>query len=82
LSQWSQQGAYDSAAECEVSQQNSLSIEHSIYAKSSEAYVNAVGAATDPVVLKAQRYLVETHNAAVSAFMASRCIAGDDPRLK
>jgi hypothetical protein len=81
LSQWGQQGAYDSASECEATRNVLLNVEQTVYSKSSEDYVKAVGAGTDPVVLKIQRYLTESHNANVLAFMASRCIRSNDPRL-
>ena len=82
LSQWGQQGAYDSASECEAVRNSLLRVEQRVYSLSSEAYVKAVGAGTDPVVLKTQRFLTETNNANVWAFMASRCIRSDDPRLR
>lgn len=82
LSQWAQQGAYDSASDCEGAR-NSLTIaEHRTYSLSSEAYIKAVGAGTDAGALKMQRFVTETNNANVSALMASRCIRSDDPRLR
>jgi len=82
LSQWAQQGAYDSASECEAAKNSLLMTEQRVYSSSSEAYIKAVGAATDPVALKMQRLLTERNNANVSALMASRCIRRDDPRLR
>lgn len=81
LSQWAQQGAYDSAAECEAARNSLTMAEQHTYSSSSEAYLKAVGAGTDPVVLKFQRSLTEGHNASVWALVASRCIRSDDPRL-
>ncbi len=82
MSQWGQQSAYDSASECEAVKNSLLMVEQRVYSLSSEAYRKAVGAGTDPVVLKMQRFLTETNNANVWAFMASRCIRSDDPRLR
>ena len=81
LSQWGQQGAYDSASECEAVRNSLLMVEQSVYSKSSEAYMNALGEGTDQVVLKTQRFVTEKNNANVWAFMASRCIRSNDPRL-
>ena len=81
LSQWGQQGAYDSASECEAVRNSLLMVEQSVYSKSSEAYMNALGEETDQVVLKTQRFVTEKNNANVWAFMASRCIRSNDPRL-
>jgi hypothetical protein len=82
LSQWAQQAAYDSASECEAAKNSLLMTEQRVYSSSSDAYIKAVGAETDPVALKMQRLLTERNNANVSAFMASRCIRSDDPRLR
>ncbi len=82
LAQWAQQGAYDSASECEAVKDTYLGVEHDVYSKSSGAYLKDVRAGKDPVILKAQRSLTEMHNANVSAFMASRCVRSNDPRLR
>lgn len=82
LSQWAQQGAYDSASECEATRNNLLQVEHYIYIKSSEDYMKAINTKKDPVLLKSIRRITERHNANVDAYAASRCIKCDDPRLK
>jgi hypothetical protein len=82
LPQWGQEGAYDSALECEAARNALLMVEHRVYSSSSEAYTKAVGAGTDPAVLKFLRSGAERDNANVWAFMASRCIRSDDPRLQ
>jgi len=82
LSQWAHQGAYDSASECEATRNTLLLAEQHVYSSSSEAYLKAVRAGTDAAVLKTQRLLTENNNAKVSAFMASRCIWSNDPRLR
>jgi hypothetical protein len=82
LSQWGQQGAYDSASECEAVRNSLLMTEQRAYSSSSEAYVKAVGERTDPVALRMQRFSTEARNANVSAFMTSRCIRSNDPRLR
>lgn len=81
LSQWAQQGAYDSASECEAVKNSLLMTEHNFYSKSSEDYINAVGANKDSAVLKHMRWTTERANANVDAWRASRCIKSDDPRL-
>jgi hypothetical protein len=81
LSQWAQQGAYDSASECEAVRNSLVLVEHGVYARSVESYQKAISAGTDPVVLNTHRGLSEMHNANVSMLMASRCIRSDDPRL-
>lgn len=82
LSRWGQQGAYDSAAECEAVRHSQLMVEQRVYSKSSEEDVKAVGAEKDPLALKMQRFLTESNNANVSALMASRCVRSDDTRLR
>jgi hypothetical protein len=82
LSQWHQQGAYDSAAECESMKQNLTNIEQNTYSPSSIDYIKAVQARESQNVLDFQRSIVETLNANVFALMASRCIKSNDPRLK
>jgi len=82
FSQWGQQGAYDAASECEAVRHSLLMAEQRVHAKSSEEYVKALGAGTDPAVLKFQRWSSEASNANESSFMASRCIRSDDPRLR
>jgi hypothetical protein len=56
--------------------------EQGVYSLSSDEYIKLVAAAADPVVVKLQRYLTETNNARLLAFMGSRCAASDDPRLR
>jgi hypothetical protein len=81
LAQWAQQGAYDSASECEAVRNSLMLAEHGVYAKSVESYQKAISAGTDPVVLNSHRRLTEMNNANVLVLMASRCIRSDDPRL-
>jgi hypothetical protein len=82
LAQWPQQGAYDTASECDGVRNKSLKRQRDIYSGSSEVYLKDVAANNDPAFLKAQRALIEAQHANVSAFKASRCIANDDPRLR
>ena len=56
LSQWGQQGAYDSASECEAIRSSLVSVEHRVYSKAAE---------------RMQRFITETDNANVSALLAS-----------
>ena len=82
LSEWVQQGAYESATECEVMRDTFRSMEDNMYQKSAHRYIEDVGAKKDPIVLQFQRSIVELHNANVAAYLASRCIQSNDPRLK
>jgi hypothetical protein len=82
LSQWNLQGGYESASECETSRSRYLIIEQALYSRSAEAYRKAIGAVTEPVVLKKQRLRTEKDSANVRAFMASLCVASDDARLR
>jgi hypothetical protein len=81
LSEWRQQGAYDSAKECETVRNSLLAAEQTVFSRSSESYAKASAGGMDPVVLKIQQRLTEGHNADVWALMASRCIQSNDPRL-
>lgn len=81
LSQWVQQGAFDSASDCEAVKDSRTRVEQDIFYKSHDAYRESLGR-TDQVVLKAQRLLTEGHNAKYSALWDSRCIRSDDPRLR
>ena len=81
LSEWGQEGAYDSPAECEAAKSSHVGVEQRYYEKSAEAYRKDLGANTDPVALKLQRYFTENANANVFAYQASRCVRSDDPRL-
>jgi len=82
LSQWGQQGAYDSASECEAIRHDLLMVEQRVHVKDTENYIKAVGAGTDTAVLKTQRWVSEMSNANEEAFLASRCVRNDDPRLR
>jgi hypothetical protein len=82
LSQWSQQGAYDSAAECEAVRSSLLNVEQRVYSKAADAYRQDLSGGADPVALRMQRFITETDNVNVSALLASRCIRSDDVRLR
>jgi hypothetical protein len=82
LSEWGQQGAYDSAAQCETVRHDLLMVEQRVYASASDAYLKATEAGTEQLLLKHQRWFAELQNAKVLALMASRCIRSDDPRLR
>jgi len=81
LSRWTQQGAYDSASECEAAKTALLRVEQNSYSKLAEDYVNALGAQKEPALLKHMRWITERTNANVNLLAASRCIKSDDPRL-
>ncbi len=82
LTQWAQQGAYDSASECESVRHSFLLVEHDVCSKSSDVYLKDIAAGKDFVLLRMQRSLTETHNANVSVFVASRCVRSSDSRLR
>lgn len=82
LRQWSQQGAYDSAAECETIRDSLRAVEYNAYSLSNQDYISAVGSKKNPALLKHMRWTTERHNANANAFAASRCVASNDSRLK
>ena len=82
LAEWPQQGAYDTASECDGVKNRSLKRQHDIYSGSSQVYLKDLAANSDPAFMRAQRALIEVQHANFSAFKASRCIANDDPRLR
>ena len=81
LSQWAQQGSYDSAAECEATKNALLLAEQGHYSLNNEDYIKALGSHENPTTLKFMRWTTEKANANVDALTASRCIKSDDPRL-
>lgn len=81
LGQWLQQGAYDTASECEATKQTLLMMDQRNYSRTSDEYVRATGEAMDAVFLKHKRLITELDNAKVNAWRYSRCIESNDPRL-
>lgn len=81
LGQWSQQGAYDSASECEAVKNSLLLAEQKVFSMNSAGYLNALGSKKDVAVLKMMRLATERSNANVDALGLSRCVKTDDPRL-
>lgn len=81
LSQWVQQGAYDSASECEAVKNYRWKVEMDFHNGALKRYNDAFSAKKDPVELKLINLSIETSNANADAWMASRCIKSDDPRL-
>lgn len=82
LSKWGQQGAYDTAEECEAMKVSLINTEQNTYKTSSVNYIEATRFAKSQTILEIQRANVEILNANVFALMASRCINSNDPRLK
>jgi len=82
LSTWGQQGAYDSAWECEAVRNTLTMAEQRVYSLSSEDYQKAISAKKDSFTLNMQRWVTEKNNANVFAFIFSRCIRRNDPRLR
>jgi hypothetical protein len=82
LSKWSQQGAYDSASECEEVRNALTATAQNLYSRNSADYIKAVGANEKPYLLKHMRWTTERSNANVDALIASRCVESNDPRLR
>jgi hypothetical protein len=82
LSQWAQEGAYDSAEACEAVKASQTHVNQRIYEGAAANYQNAIGkyGPNEPATRLA-RVLAEIDNANVDAYQASRCAASDDPRL-
>lgn len=81
LSQWWQQGAYDSASECEAIKNTLLGTEQILYSMTSQDYIKAVGTNKDSAALKVMRITTEAAHANAYAWTASRCTKSDDSRL-
>lgn len=81
LSQWWQQGAYDSASECEAVKNTLLRTEQNLYSMSNQDYIKAVGTNKDSAALKFMRITTEAAHANADAWTGSRCIKSDDSRL-
>jgi len=95
LSEWGEATVLDSKEACEIVKAVRLSIQKSIYTKSSEHYIQvledqaAAKARGDEKwlsdhgpAIKFQRWTTESDQASVRALEAARCIATDDPRLR
>src|SRR6266545_3887500 len=61
LFQWAQEGAYDSASECEAVRNVLLMAEQRKYSGASDAYHKALEERADQVVLKTQRWVTEVN---------------------
>ena len=81
ISQWQQQGAYDSASACEEVKNALLAAERNFYYRSSRDYGNALSAKESQAALMMKESAMKKSNANAEAFLASRCIKSDDPRL-
>jgi hypothetical protein len=81
LSQWAQQGAYDSASECEAARRRLVQTEQADLARASEEHQKALREGADPVVVQAHRLIGQISSSNVRVLMAGRCIRSDDPRL-
>jgi len=81
LSQWTLQGTYDSAAECETVRSTHTRLAQRFYSKSGEDYIKAVSAKIELPVLEIMRARAEGDNANVHAKLASQCIRSSDPKL-
>ena len=81
LSQWTQQGAYDSASECEAVKNSLLKVESDYHYGVARRYGDALSANKDTAALMVMKSATETSSANVDGWTASRCIKSDDPRL-
>src|SRR5713226_1848141 len=74
LSQWLQQGAYDSASECEEVKNTLLTTERDFYNKSARRYSDALSAKEGGITLTMKESTMRNSNANAEAFQTSRCI--------
>ena len=95
MSKWGESAVLDSKEVCEAVKASRLSIQKSIYTRSSERYIQLLEEQTaakargdakwlsdnDPAI-KLVRWTTESDRAFVRALEAALCIATDDPRLK
>ncbi|SRR6266508_5463605 len=81
LSKWTQQGAYDSASECEAVKNALLTVEHNSYSDTQRRYGLAQSGKKDPAELAVIHSALENYRSNYDGLAASRCIKSDDPRL-
>lgn len=81
LSQWTQETAYDSAAECEVVKTSLLNSAQRFHSLSAADYAKASDAKGNQSGLEMLKSTAERSHAYIKVRAASRCIKSDDPRL-
>ena len=81
LSKWTQQGAYDSASECEAVKNALLNVERSSYYDSQRRLGSAQSERKDPAAIVVIQSAFENYRANYDGLSASRCIKTDDLRL-
>jgi hypothetical protein len=81
LSQWTQEAAYDSAVECEVTKTSLLDSAQKFHALSAAEYAKARDAKGNQSGLGMLKSTAERSHAYIKVRAASRCIKSDDPRL-
>ena len=77
LPKWTQEGAYDSASECESVMNSLLTVERNSYSDAMRRYGREKDSAKAAVIQNA----AENYNANAEGLAASRCININDPRL-
>jgi hypothetical protein len=81
LSLWTQEVAYDSAAECEVAKTSLLNVAQRFHSLSAADYAKARDAKGNQSTLEMLKSTTDRSHAYIKARAASRCIKSDDPRL-
>ena len=81
LSKWTQQGAYDSASECEAVRNALSTVEYKSYSDAQRRYGLALSGKKDPAELAVIQSALENYRSNYDGLAASRCTKSDDPRL-
>ena len=81
LTKWTQQGAYDSASECEAVKNALLNVERSSYYDAQRRLDSAHSERKDPATIVVIQSAFENYRANYDGLSASRCIKTDDARL-
>ncbi len=77
LSKWTQQGAYDSASECEAVKNSLLTVERNSYSDAMRRHGGEKDSAKAAVI----QHAAENYDANAEGLAASRCVKSDDARL-
>jgi len=82
LSKWTQQGAYDSASDCEAAKDALLTVERNSYYDAERRYALALSEKKDQVTVAVIQSALENYRSNFDGLSVSRCINSDDPRLR
>ena len=82
LSRWKQEGAFDSASDCEAARTNMLgNLQRNFDASYSASKEYAQAKDVQTLQLANLSMMTEASHASVLAYTAARCVRGDDPQL-